>query len=82
MNRVLKPIAAIIGAAICVAAAAPFAINNSVRPPEDVARDASRNPSAMVAFAKIKAGQTVVDILPGGGILRVSSLKWSDRTAK
>ena len=67
MNRVLKPMAAIIGAAICVAAAAPFAINNSVRPPEDVARDASRNPSAMVAFAKIKAGQTVVDILPGGG---------------
>jgi predicted methyltransferase len=39
----------------------------SQRPPADLARDAARKPAEMVAFAKIKPGQTVVDALPGGG---------------
>jgi predicted methyltransferase len=50
-----------------LAAAAPMAINNATRPAADVERDAARKPVAMVAFAKIAAGQTVVDLLPGGG---------------
>jgi predicted methyltransferase len=58
---------ALIGVASALVAAGPMAINNSTRPAEDVARDAARKPAAMVAFAKIAPGQTVVDMLPGGG---------------
>jgi predicted methyltransferase len=66
MTRTFKTIFAVTIAASLVAAAAP-AINNSIRPADDVARDAARKPAAMVAFAKIALGQTVVDLLPGGG---------------
>lgn len=48
-------------------AAAPAPINNSIRPAADVERDADRKPAGMIAFSKIKPGQTVVDLLPGGG---------------
>ncbi len=44
-----------------------FAVSTANRPAEDVARDAIRKPSEMVKFAMIKPGQTVVDMLPGGG---------------
>ena len=44
-----------------------WAINNATRPAEDIARDASRKPAEMVAFAKIKPGQTVIDMVPGNG---------------
>jgi predicted methyltransferase len=54
-----------IGVALVGAAAAPF--SNSSRPADDVARDAARKPAAMIAFAKITKGQTVVDMLPGSG---------------
>ena len=37
------------------------------RPAADIARDADRKPAEIVRFAGIKAGQTVVDMLPGGG---------------
>ena len=37
------------------------------RPEADIARDADRKPAEMVSFAGIKPGQTVVDMLPGGG---------------
>ena len=37
------------------------------RPAEDVARDAARKPREMVAFAEVKPGQKVVDLIPGGG---------------
>jgi predicted methyltransferase len=37
------------------------------RPPGEVARDAKRKPAEMVAFAGIKPGSVVVDLLPGGG---------------
>jgi predicted methyltransferase len=46
-------------------AASPVA--DPSRPAADVARDANRKPAEMIAFAKIKPGQTVVDMLPGGG---------------
>lgn len=66
MTKRLQPFALIgIAAALVAAAAAP--INNSTRPADDTARDAARKPAAMVAFAKIAPGQTVVDLLPGGG---------------
>ncbi len=55
-------------AALAAIAAAPaFKLDNSTRPAADVERDAGRKPAAMVAFAGIKPGQTVVDMLPGGG---------------
>jgi predicted methyltransferase len=37
------------------------------RPEADIARDADRKPAEMISFAGIKSGQTVVDMLPGGG---------------
>jgi predicted methyltransferase len=55
------------GVAAILVAAAPMAINNSTRPAADVARDAARKPAEMVSFAKVAKGQTVVDLLPGGG---------------
>jgi predicted methyltransferase len=50
-----------------VAAAPAFKIDNSIRPAEDVARDGARKPAEMVSFSQIAPGQTVVDMLPGGG---------------
>ena len=43
------------------------AVAASDRPAEDVARDADRKPAALVAFAGIKPGDTVADVIPGGG---------------
>ncbi len=41
------------------------AIADSHRPAEDTARDADRKPAAMLAFAGIKPGDVVVDLIPG-----------------
>lgn len=43
------------------------AIGDTSRPAEDVARDGNRHPAALLAFAGIAPGQTVVDWVPGGG---------------
>lgn len=43
------------------------AIADKNRPPEDAARDANRKPAAMLAFAGIKPGMVVVDLIPGKG---------------
>jgi predicted methyltransferase len=67
MTKTFQALAACGAFAILAAASAPFAIDNSTRPATDIARDAARKPAAMVAFAKIAPGQTVVDMLPGGG---------------
>ena len=37
------------------------------RPADDVARDADRKPTDMLAFAQVKPGQTVIDYFPGKG---------------
>ncbi|WP_411338797.1 methyltransferase [Sphingopyxis sp. J-6] len=37
------------------------------RPAADIAEDAARKPGMMLRFANVKAGQRVVEILPGGG---------------
>src|SRR4051812_47335261 len=43
------------------------AVADSGRPAADTARDANRKPAQMVAFAGVKPGQKVADLLPGGG---------------
>src|SRR5580658_3142465 len=43
------------------------AIADPGRPAEDTARDADRKPAEVLTFVGVKPGQTVVDLLPGGG---------------
>jgi len=43
------------------------AVTDSARPEADTARDAERKPADMLAFAGVKPGAKVVDLLPGGG---------------
>jgi predicted methyltransferase len=43
------------------------AISDSRRPETDTKRDADRKPAEMVAFAEIKPGSKVVDLVPGAG---------------
>ena len=43
------------------------AIGNPARPAEDRARDADRKACDMLAFAGVKAGDQVADLIPGGG---------------
>ena len=45
----------------------PASIGDPGRPAADVARDASRKPADMLAFGGIKAGDNVLELLPGGG---------------
>jgi predicted methyltransferase len=51
------------------AAPAPFAavLADPGRPAEDRVRDAARKPAEMLAFAGVRPGMTVLEILPGGG---------------
>jgi len=43
------------------------AVADSHRPAADTARDAARKPEQMLAFARVKPGDTVLEILPGTG---------------
>jgi predicted methyltransferase len=43
------------------------ALADKNRPAEDTARDANRKPADMIAFAGIKPGMVVVDLIPGKG---------------
>ena len=43
------------------------AVADKARPEADSKRDADRKPAEMLEFAGVKPGQTVVDLLPGGG---------------
>ena len=58
------PLAAIQAAPPAYIAAA---VADTTRPADDVALDAERLPAAMLEFAGVKPGMTVVDIMPGGG---------------
>ena len=49
------------------ATATKAAIADASRPAEDTERDAARKPAAMVEFAGMKPGDTVLELLPGGG---------------
>ncbi len=48
-------------------AAIAAAVADPGRPADDRARDADRKPAEVVAFAGVKPGDTVVDLIPGGG---------------
>jgi predicted methyltransferase len=43
------------------------ALADAGRPAKDVAQDGSRKPEELIAFARIKPGDTVMDVWPGGG---------------
>src|SRR5262245_12218660 len=43
------------------------AVADSARPQADRDRDADRKPAECIAFAGLKPGQRVADLLPGGG---------------
>src|ERR1700761_4014701 len=43
------------------------AVNDKGRPDKDTKLDTSRRPIDMVACARVKSGETVVDVWPGGG---------------
>jgi predicted methyltransferase len=64
----MKKIIVILAAFGTLVAATPaLKLDNSTRPAAEVERDAARKPAAMLRFSQIKAGQLVVDMLPGGG---------------
>jgi predicted methyltransferase len=37
------------------------------RPPQDIAKDTLRHPREVLAFAGVKPGDTVIELIPGGG---------------
>jgi predicted methyltransferase len=43
------------------------AVADPARPAEDVARDAGRRPAQIVAFAGVRPGARIVELVPGGG---------------
>jgi predicted methyltransferase len=43
------------------------AVADKGRPEADTKRDADRKPAEMLEFAGVKPGQTVIDLIPGGG---------------
>jgi len=43
------------------------AISDQTRPETDTRQDSLRHPAELLAFSKVKAGDTVVDVVPGGG---------------
>lgn len=43
------------------------AIANTQRPAKDTGEDAVRHPAELLAFSKVKVGDTVMDVWPGGG---------------
>lgn len=56
-------------AAACATVAPDYAaaISNPSRPAADTARDADRQPAALMAFAGVKPGTVMVELAPGGG---------------
>ncbi len=43
------------------------AVADSLRPAADVARDAARKPAEIVEFAGVKPGDSIAELVPGGG---------------
>jgi len=69
-SAALLPVALLASLAVAadtVPAAVIAAVKDPGRPPTDIARDAERHPEEIVAFAGIKAGDKVVDLVPGSG---------------
>ena len=55
------------GAAYAATPAIDAAVADATRPAADRDRDAERKPADMLAFAGVKPGMVVIDIMPGGG---------------
>jgi predicted methyltransferase len=58
------------GAALAAAGASALiaaAVADHDRPATDMARDPQRKPADMLAFAQVRSGETVAELLPGGG---------------
>jgi predicted methyltransferase len=70
-QRILFAIASLAIALVPYAAAAPPSwdaiLADAGRPDTDKARDPDRKPADMLAFAKVRPGETIVDFLPGKG---------------
>ncbi|HXA39560.1 MAG TPA: methyltransferase [Phenylobacterium sp.] len=71
-SKLLLAAAVAVGISAAAAYAAPAAyitaaVADKGRPEADTKRDADRKPAEMLEFAGVKPGQTVVDLLPGGG---------------
>src|SRR2546430_15886902 len=58
---------ALAGASAGVPAPAPKAIADPSRPADDRKLDADRKPAEILAFAGIKPGEAIGELLPGGG---------------
>ena len=58
---------AISAAAQDATAAITAAVADPMRPAADTARDANRKPTQILAFVGVKPGDTVVELMPGGG---------------
>ena len=71
-SKLLLAAAAVLALSTGIAQAKPSpaivaAVADKARPEADTKRDADRKPSEMLEFIGVKPGQTVVDLLPGGG---------------
>ncbi len=58
---------AAIAAGPAISKAIADAVANPSRPPADTARDADRKPAQVLAFAGVKPGQNIGELIPGGG---------------
>lgn len=71
MKNTKLMLAAVAASLLCagpvLAQTAASAIADASRPQADRDRDAARKPAEMLAFAEVRPGQTVADLLPGGG---------------
>lgn len=74
MRRYTAPVLAfalVVAPSVLLAQAASVAIRNAIaaptRPATDTARDEARKPAELLAFAGVKAGDTIADLIPGQG---------------
>ena len=56
-----------VGAATMIPANIAAAVANPNRPAADTARDAAHKPAEVLAFAGVMPGETVLELIPGGG---------------
>src|ERR1700679_3023738 len=56
-----------VGAAAMIPPNIAEAVANPNRPPADTGRDAARKPGEVLAFAGVKRGESVLELIPGGG---------------
>jgi predicted methyltransferase len=71
-NRVLAPLFALALSALAAGPGFSASMNDAAvadagRPADDTARDAERKPAAILDFAHVHAGETVLELIPGGG---------------